>query len=73
MHAERMGGIVLEDDVERVTDFSVEDQSEEAEMLIFRAARLWRGEAGVGVLAINGLPGDSADLVRAWFDSTFDL
>ncbi len=40
MHAERMSGIVVEDDVERVADFSVEDRSEEAEILIFRAARL---------------------------------
>jgi hypothetical protein len=62
-----MGSVVLEDDVESIADLSVEDRSQQPLILIFRAARLQRGEGRIGVLAIDGLLVDSADLMRARF------
>jgi len=62
-----MGGVVAKDDLEDVANFGVEDGAEDAEVLLFGAARLERGEVSVGVFAVDGFFVDAADLVRARF------
>src|SRR5215207_7070106 len=63
MQAERMAGLVPEDDLDRITHLRAEQRAQHAEMLPARRTRLDGAEAAIGVLAVDGLSVDPPDAV----------
>src|ERR1035441_7024058 len=73
VHAERMRGVVLEDNTDRVVDFGAQNGTENAGVFPFGSARLELGEGRVGVFAVENLAVDGADAMRPSFGEDFRI
>src|ERR1700719_184124 len=64
MHAERMGAIVLEQDLDGISDLGMQNRADDAEILVFRLAFLEFLKSFVGIFAVDGFEVFGADAVR---------
>ncbi len=71
MHAVALRPIVLEEDLDGISDFCVQRRAKQSEVLPLGRALFESGERAVGVFVINGLVIDVADLVLARFEIHF--
>src|SRR5579863_4433072 len=64
MDAVRARGLVLEDHLDFVADFGMNDRTENPKIFVARRSTLERLERSVGVLAVNRFAIGAADMVR---------